>query len=63
VNENGQVHGIHNLFIAGCSVFPTAGYANPTLTMIALSLRLADHIKQKLQSTPVELSNATAGIS
>lgn len=63
VNENGQVHGIHNLFITGCSVFPTAGYANPTLTMIALSLRLADHLKQKLQSVPVELPNVTAGIS
>lgn len=45
VNPNCQVHGIHNLFIAGSSVFPTAGYANPTLTIIALSLRLADHIK------------------
>jgi len=45
VDANGKVHGISNLFVAGCSVFPTAGYANPTLTMIALSLRLADHVK------------------
>ena len=44
-DANGKVHGVNNLFIAGCSVFPTAGYANPTLTMIALSLRLADHLK------------------
>ena len=45
VDANCKVHGMVNLFIAGCSVFPTAGYSNPTLTMIALSLRLADHIK------------------
>ncbi|MDX2098951.1 MAG: GMC family oxidoreductase [Leptolyngbyaceae cyanobacterium bins.59] len=48
VDANCQVHGIHNLFIAGCSVFPTSGYANPTLTMIALSLKLADHLKTRL---------------
>lgn len=45
VDANCKVHDISNLFIAGCSVFPTSGYANPTLTIIALSLRLADHIK------------------
>jgi len=45
VDANGLVHGISNLFVAGSSVFPTAGYANPTLTVIALSLRLADHVK------------------
>jgi len=45
VNENCQVHGISNLFVAGSSVFPTSGHANPTLTIVALTLRLADHIK------------------
>jgi choline dehydrogenase-like flavoprotein len=45
VDEHCQVHGISNLFVAGSSVFPTSGYANPTLTIIALSLRLADRIK------------------
>lgn len=45
VDANCKVHNMANLFVAGCSVFPTAGYSNPTLTMIALSLRLADHIK------------------
>jgi choline dehydrogenase-like flavoprotein len=39
------VHGHTNLYIAGSSVFPTAGYANPTLTIVALALRLADHLK------------------
>jgi choline dehydrogenase-like flavoprotein len=38
------VHGVDNLFIAGGSVFPTGGYINPTLTIAALTLRLADHV-------------------
>lgn len=45
VDANCKVHSISNLYIAGGSVFPTSGYSNPTLTMIALSLRLADHVK------------------
>jgi len=45
VNENSQVHGISNLFIAGSSVFPTSGYAHPTLTIVALAVRLADYVK------------------
>ncbi len=45
VNEDCQVHGVTNLFIAGSSVFPTSGYANPTLTLLALSIRLSDHLR------------------
>jgi choline dehydrogenase-like flavoprotein len=45
VDRNCQVHGVDNLFIAGSSVFATAGHANPTLTIVALALRLADHLK------------------
>ncbi len=45
VNADCRVHNVHNLYIAGGSVFPTAGWANPTLTMIALALRLSDHLK------------------
>jgi choline dehydrogenase-like flavoprotein len=53
VDANCQVHGIANLFVAGSSVFPTAGYANPTLTIVALALRLADHVKGRLtRSSP-----------
>jgi choline dehydrogenase-like flavoprotein len=44
VDENARVHSVSNLFVAGASVFPTAGFANPVLTTIALSLRLADHL-------------------
>ncbi len=44
VDRNCQVHGVSNLFIAGSSVFPTFGTANPTLTILALADRLADHL-------------------
>jgi choline dehydrogenase-like flavoprotein len=39
---------MENLFVAGSSVFPTSGHANPVLTMAALSVRLADHLKERL---------------
>jgi choline dehydrogenase-like flavoprotein len=45
VDENCQVHGVNNLHIASGSVFPTSGHANPTLTVVALAIRLADHLK------------------
>ena len=48
VDANCCVHGMDNLYIAGPSVFTTGGYANPALTMLALSLRLADHLKSAL---------------
>jgi choline dehydrogenase-like flavoprotein len=45
VNSDCRIHSVANLFIASSSVFPTSSQANPTLTMVALVLRLADHIK------------------
>jgi choline dehydrogenase-like flavoprotein len=45
VDAHCQVHGMTNLMIAGASVFPTGGYANPVLTTLALTIRLADRIK------------------
>jgi choline dehydrogenase-like flavoprotein len=51
VDPNSCVHGIDNLYIAGPSVFPTGGYANPVLTTLALSLRLADHVKRDLANS------------
>jgi hypothetical protein len=45
VNPNCQVHGVDNLYVASSSVFPTSGHANPTLTIVALAIRLADHLK------------------
>jgi choline dehydrogenase-like flavoprotein len=47
VDGDGRVHGVENLFVAGSSVFPTSGSANPTLTVVALALRLADHLKAR----------------
>ncbi|MCC7267831.1 MAG: GMC family oxidoreductase [Caulobacteraceae bacterium] len=41
---DGRVHGIENLYVAGSSLFPTSGWANPTLTIIALALKQADHL-------------------
>jgi choline dehydrogenase-like flavoprotein len=49
VDGNCQVHGVGNLFVAGASVFPTGGSASPMPTLLALALRLADHVKQTLQ--------------
>ena len=48
VDGNCQVFGTRGLFVAGSSVFPTSGYANPTLTIVALSLRLANHIRETM---------------
>lgn len=50
VDATSRVHGVANLFVAGSSVFPTAGHANPTLTLVALAMRLADHLKQELRT-------------
>ncbi|MEC4819372.1 MAG: GMC family oxidoreductase [Scytonema sp. PMC 1069.18] len=57
VDENCQVHGVSNLFIAGSSVFPTGGYVNPTLTIVALSIRLADHIKNVINELNISILN------
>jgi choline dehydrogenase-like flavoprotein len=48
VDPDGRVHTTANLYVAGSSVFPRAGYANPTLTIVALALRLAEHLRTGL---------------
>jgi len=48
VDAQCRVHGLANLFIASGAVFPTSGQANPTLTIIALALRLSDHLARSL---------------
>ena len=49
VDRNCRVHGIENLYVAGSSVFPTAGSGTPTLMLVSLALRLADHIKDVMR--------------
>jgi choline dehydrogenase-like flavoprotein len=48
VDTDCRVHGLANLWIAGSSVFPSGGFANPTLTLVALALRLADRLAKEL---------------
>lgn len=48
VDGDGRVHGVDNLWLAGSSVFPTVGYANPTLTIVTLAVRLGRHLRRKV---------------
>jgi choline dehydrogenase-like flavoprotein len=47
VDRDCRLHGVPNVYVAGSSVFPTVGYANPTLTALALALRLGDHLRDR----------------
>ncbi len=40
-----KVHGLANLYVASCAVYPSGGSSNPTFTLMALTLRLADHLR------------------
>ena len=48
VDRDGGVHGVEGLYVAGSSVFPAAGFANPTLLIATLAIRLGDHLKVAL---------------
>ncbi len=48
VDANCRVHGAPNLYVAGSSVFPTSSSSGPTMMIIAMAMRLSDHIKQKV---------------
>jgi choline dehydrogenase-like flavoprotein len=56
VDANCRVFGVNNLYIAGSAVFPTSSQANPTLTIVALAVRLARHLRRR-----AKLPLATAG--
>jgi choline dehydrogenase-like flavoprotein len=48
VDANCKVHGLANLFVAGAAAYPTGGAVNPTLTLVALALRLSDHLRERV---------------
>lgn len=50
VNRDSRLHSVRNLYLAGSSIFPTGGYVTPTLTIVALALRLADHLQGEVTS-------------
>jgi choline dehydrogenase-like flavoprotein len=60
VNADGRIHGVGNLSIAGSAIFPTSSQANPTLTVVALAVRLAEHLKQQLQANCPVVRNVPA---
>lgn len=47
VDPDCRVHGTDNVYVASSAVFPSAGHANPTWTIVALALRLAEHLRTK----------------
>lgn len=47
-DRNGRLHTVRNAYLAGSSLFPTSTYGNPTYTIVALALRLGDHLKAML---------------
>ncbi len=49
VDVDCQVHGVEGLYVSGSSVFPTAGHCNPTQMIVAMAIRLADHVREKAQ--------------
>lgn len=52
VNRDGKVFGMTNLYVAGSATFPTSSQANPTLTIVALALRLAEHLGTIVNGVP-----------
>jgi choline dehydrogenase-like flavoprotein len=60
VDADCRVHSVRNLFVAGSAVFPTSSQANPTLTLVAMSLRLGDHLSRQLRAerSPLQMKEA-----
>jgi choline dehydrogenase-like flavoprotein len=51
VDADLQVHTVAGVYVVGGSVFPTSGCVNPTYTIVALALKLGDHLRQRLGSS------------
>jgi choline dehydrogenase-like flavoprotein len=63
VDADSRVHSSNNLYVAGSSVFPTGGYLNPTLTIIALAYRIARTISDRARPTVVRPVSGTSGVA
>jgi choline dehydrogenase-like flavoprotein len=63
VDPNCQVHGIRGLYVIGSSVFPTSGAANPTFMIVAMAIRLADHLKNEVFTNKVALRPSVVRVS
>jgi choline dehydrogenase-like flavoprotein len=61
VDADGKVHSVANLYVAGSAVFPTSGANPPTLTIVALALRLADHLATLVSGTAAPVQEPEAG--
>lgn len=62
VDEHCEVHGVRGLYVAGGSVFPTAGHMNPTLMIVSLALRLADHLRSEMSRTGTVTTTSTVPV-
>jgi choline dehydrogenase-like flavoprotein len=61
VDENLRLFGTHNGYVCSSSVFPTSAFSNPTHTIIALAVRLADHLAAKTASVPIRVAQSNIG--
>lgn len=59
VDKDLRVHELRNLYVAGSSVYPSGGISNPTFTIVALSLRLACHVRERLGKPKCEAANVS----
>lgn len=60
VDRNCRVHGISNLYVAGSSLFPTAGANFPTITLAALAFRLSEHLAREVRTSGANFSMEAA---
>jgi choline dehydrogenase-like flavoprotein len=61
VDRNCRIHGMANMFVAGSSVFPTAAANFPTFTLVALALRLSDHVAEQLELPDASVGTTSGG--